>query len=289
MCLLMCLGLAGGAEASTATATPNIAAAAIAIAHTTDGVVAYREVGHGSPVLLVNGFSTSMDNWSPSLINRLAAHHRVVVFDNAGVGQSAALSSLSINAMATQTEALITALHLGRTAVLGWSMGGMVAQALAIDDPHQVSRLVLAATQAGNGRALPLPAAAAAAAASSNPADVLSAIFPADQSAASQAYVKGILTYPHFYEPTAAIKTQQSAAIAQWLAGSDPVGLRLAHIAQPTLVADGARDALDPAANDRQLAHAIHGARLVLYPDAGHAFLFQDAAAFAGRVTKFLS
>jgi pimeloyl-ACP methyl ester carboxylesterase len=101
----------------------------------------------------------------PDFVDALAAHHRVVVFDNAGVGGTAGLPApLTISAMAGQTSALITALRLGRPAVLGWSMGGMTAQALAVLHPDQVSRLVLAATQAGTGRSLPIPPAAQAAA-----------------------------------------------------------------------------------------------------------------------------
>jgi pimeloyl-ACP methyl ester carboxylesterase len=128
-------------------------------------------------------------------------------------------ASPTITAMANQASALISALGLGRTAVLGWSIGGMIAQALAVLHPAQVSRLVLAATQPGTGAALPIPAAAAAAAASANPAAVLSVLFPPDQAAAAQAYVAGILRYPGFYQaPRPAVATQEQA-IRQWLAG----------------------------------------------------------------------
>ena len=99
-----------------------------------------------------------MDDWPGSFIDALAAHHQVVVLDNAGVGRTSAVAapdSLSITAMASQTSALIAALRLGRPAVLGWSMGGMIAQALAVSRPAQVSRLILAATAVGTGKARP--------------------------------------------------------------------------------------------------------------------------------------
>jgi pimeloyl-ACP methyl ester carboxylesterase len=146
-------------SADASTASPSIVQVPVQVAHTSDGSVGYRIIGKGSPLVLITGFSASMDNWAPPFVNTLAAKHRVVIFDNAGVGQTAALASpLTITAMAAQTSALISTLKLGRTAVLGWSMGGMIAQALAVRHPSQVSRLILAATQAGNGKAIPPPA-----------------------------------------------------------------------------------------------------------------------------------
>ncbi len=275
--------------AAPAAGLPDIVTAPTLIASTAAGAVGYREVGTGSPVLLIMGFGGSMDNWAPSFVNALATRHTVVVFDNAGIGGTAALPApLSISAMAGQTSALITALHLGRTTVLGWSMGGMIAQALAALDPRQVSQLILAATQAGTGASLPIPAAAAAALASSDPATVLSVLFPPDQAAAAGSYLTGILQYPGFYGATAAVKTEQTAAIQQWMAGDDPAGRQLSRIRARTLVADGTLDQLDPVPNDQLLARGIPRALLLLYPDAGHAFLFQDAAQFVPAIERFV-
>lgn len=269
------------------TQPPDIVTAPTLIASTADGNVGYREVGAGSPIMLIMGFGGSMDDWAPAFVDALAAQHTVIVFDNAGVGDTAALASpLTISAMAEQASALITALGLAHPAVLGWSMGGMIAQALAVLHPRQAGRLVLAATQAGTGKSLPIPPAAALA--SSNPATVLSVLFPPDQAAAAKAYAEGILEYPGYYAASAAIKTEQNAAIQQWMAGRDPAGRRLGQIRIPTLVADGTLDQLDPTPNDWLLARSVPGASLILYPDAGHAFLFQDAGAFVPAVGKFL-
>src|SRR6202046_2733264 len=144
---------------------PDVLTAPIQVARTPAGTVAYRELGSGPALLLITGADASMDGWPPSFVNALAAHHKVVVFDNAGGGRASAVSApalLSITAMARQTSALISALRLRRPAVLGWSMGGMIAQALAVGHPAHVSRLILAATAAGTGKALPLPPATAA-------------------------------------------------------------------------------------------------------------------------------
>jgi pimeloyl-ACP methyl ester carboxylesterase len=152
----------------------------------------------------------------------------------------------------------------------------------------QVSRLILAATQAGTGKALPVPKAAAKAVNSSNPARTLSVLFPPSQGAAPVAYVHGILSYPGFYQVPAAVKAAQNAALAQWFGGRQPAGRKLGDLRLPTLVADGTDDALDPVRNDRMLASLIPKAQLALYPDAGHAFWFQDEARFVPRIDRFL-
>jgi len=177
MALLAGCGAASGSSATTTTTTtaerapvvraPDVIDTPTKIADTPAGAVGYREVGKGSPILLIMGLGGSMDAWRPAFVAALATGHKVVMFDNAGVGDTAQLASpLTITDMAGQTSALISTLHLGRVAVLGWSMGGMVAQALAVLHPTQVSKLVLAATQPGTGHARPIPAAAAAEAAS---------------------------------------------------------------------------------------------------------------------------
>jgi pimeloyl-ACP methyl ester carboxylesterase len=259
------------------------------VAKTALGPVGYREIGAGPPLLLIMGLGGSMDAWQPIFLATLAQGHRVVLLDNAGVGDTAALTApLTITEMADQTSDLIAALRLGRTAVLGWSMGGMIAQALAVLHPAQVSRLILAATQPGTGKALPIPAAAAAAAAGSNPAGVLSVLFPASAATAEQAYALGILRYPGFYQAPRAAIADQGLAVQHWIAGQDPAGRQLTGVRLPTLVADGTLDQLNPVANDRTLAAEVPGAKLILYPGAGHAFLFQDMSTFLPAVHSFL-
>lgn len=288
----MTLALCGAAPAAAygAAQPADILSAPTRVARTADGDVGYREVGHGSPLVLVTGSGASMDDWSPAFVDALAAHHTVVVFDNAGVGLTSALPApLTVSAMADQTSALISTLRLRRPTVLGWSLGGMVAQALAVRHPGQVARLVLAATQSGTGAALPIPAAAAAALDSPNPAVVLSVLFPADQLAAARAYGLAIVQYSGFYQAPTAVRTAQEAAIQLWMTGVDPAGTRPERIRVPVLVADGADDALDPSPNAAILAQTLRHARVLLYPDSGHAFLFQDQAAFTTAIDHFTS
>ncbi len=162
--LAVCCAAAALAGCGSGSGGPDVLTAPVRVVRTSDGIVAYRELGSGPALLLITGASASMDDRPPSFVDALAVHHKVVVFDNAGVGRTSAVSapaSLSITAMASQTSALISALRLRRPAVLGWSMGGMIAQALAVSHPAQVSRLILAATAVGTGKALPLPPSAA--------------------------------------------------------------------------------------------------------------------------------
>jgi pimeloyl-ACP methyl ester carboxylesterase len=280
---------AASTRATLVAARPDVVAVPVQVVQTDEGPVAYRQLGKGRPLVLIMGVGGSIDDWAPALVDDLASSFHLILFDNAGIGRTATLAPpLTITEMAGQTSAFISALGLQRVDVLGWSMGGMIAQALATQHPTQVGRVVLAATQPGTGRALPIPSAAAADAVSTDPADVLSVLFPPGQGRAEEAYVSGILSYPGYYGAPRTIVAAQSAAIESWMSGADPSGHRADAIRSPTLVADGTLDALDPLANDRMLATAIRGARLALYPGAGHGFLFQDAAPFASRLRTFL-
>jgi len=279
---------ADAARSARAVLPEQVIEAQTQTAQTPEGAVGYRELGAGSPLVLIMGLGGSMDEWPPSFVAALASRHHVVLVDNAGVGSTALISPLTITTMADEVSALMSDLDLGRAAVLGWSMGGMEAQALAVLHPGQVSKLVLAATQPGSGHALPIPPAAAAKAASTNPAEVLSVLFPSTALSALGVYVKAILRYPDSYRASPAVVAEQGTAISQWMAGDDAAGRRFEHVKAPTLVADGTEDQLNPVANDRALAGAVHASKLVLYRGAGHAFLFQDSTRFLPVVERFL-
>jgi pimeloyl-ACP methyl ester carboxylesterase len=276
--------------ASLTASAQAVVSSPVRIAHTRLGSVGYRLVGTGPPLLLITGYTATMDSWDPRFVGALAGHYRVVIFDNAGVGRTQALPApLTIDAMASQTSALITALGLGRPDVLGWSMGGTIAQALAVLHPAQVNRLVLCATFPGTGRADRPSQAAVQALTSGNVQEVMADLFPASQAAARQAYLAATAAYPpHAPAPAAAIAAQ-GHAMDVWSGGTDPAGQETSTISAPTFVADGTIDRLDPVANDYALAQLIRGARLKLYPDAGHAFLFQDETAFVPLIESFLA
>jgi pimeloyl-ACP methyl ester carboxylesterase len=284
-----CAAAALAACGSSGSSGPDVLIAPVQVVRTPAGTVAYRELGSGPALLLIIGAGASLDGWPPSMVDALAAHHEVVVFDNAGVGRTSAVAapaSLSVTAMTSQTSALISALGLRRPAVLGWSMGGMIAQALAVSHPAQVSRLILASTAVGTGKAVPLPPFATLPAVNSR--QLVAQLFPKDQAAAVGAYLNTIQQYPGFYGESAATFHAQYLAAERWLAGQDAVGHRAGDIRVPTLVVGGTQDQFIVAANARQLAGSVPGAKLLLFPDAGHAFLFQDTATFTRDVEAFI-
>jgi pimeloyl-ACP methyl ester carboxylesterase len=240
--------------------------------------------------VLIMGFAGSMSFWDPIFVDALARRYRVVIFDNAGIGQTDAFAgTLSIDDMANQTSALITALGLGRPYVLGWSMGTMIAQALAVLHPAQVRALVLSASYPGNGTTVRPSQSVSKALSSSDIQTILGVLFPADQQAAGVTFLTAISSYPPGDSVPAAVITQQRHAIDAYWAGTDPAGRHTSEIKVPTLIADGAEDQGDPSANSHTLAGLIPGARLRFYPDAGHAFLFQDEAAYVPVIESFLA
>ena len=269
-----------GSAPAKAPGTAVVVSAPVRTAHTRSGTIGYRVVGSGPPLILIMGYGWTMEGWDPRLVHALARHNRVVMFDNSGIGRSQPLlEPLTIEAMADQTSALITMLGLGRPDVLGWSMGGMIAQALAVLHPAQVRRLVLCATFPGTGAAM-LPSAAALRAGTD---------FPANQVSAYDAFKAAVAEYPAAAPAAAATKVAQAGADTEWLNGAQPAGHKITKITVPTLIADGTDDQLDPVADDHTLARLIPRARLVLYPDAGHAFLFQNPARFAALTESFLT
>jgi pimeloyl-ACP methyl ester carboxylesterase len=267
-----------GSSAAMAPGTALVVSAPVRIAHTRLGAIGYRVVGTGPPLVLIMGYAGTMEDWDPRLIHTLARHNRVVMFDNAGVGRTQPLrGEPTIDAMADQTSALIDTLGLGRPDVLGWSMGGMIAQALAVLHPAQLRRLVLCATYPGTGAVAPSQAAIQA-----------GSLFPANQVDAYNAFTAAISEYPAATAVSADATTAQAVAVTKWWDGTDAAGRKIAGISVPTLIADGTDDQLDPVANDHTLARLIRRSRLALYPDAGHGFLFQEGTRFASLIESSL-
>ena len=254
--------------------------------------LAYRAFGSGPPVVLIQGLSGSMDGWDPAFLDTLAARrHRVVVFDNAGVGRSGAEpGTLTIRSMGDDTAGLVKALRLRRPDVVGWSMGGMIAQSLAVRHPEAVRRLVLLATAPGDGHAVPpLPDALALLTGQSNPAALLGFLFPPGQDAARNRYIGHIVARKGFVGTAPpAVTARQLAASAAWTAGKDAGGRRVPRLRIPVLVGGGAQDHLLPVGNQRHLARIIPRAQLVVYPDAAHGFFLQHPGPFGTRLACFL-
>jgi pimeloyl-ACP methyl ester carboxylesterase len=287
--LVVLLALVGGAPAASAATALDAPTKVVRVGKQKVG---YRSFGAGRPVVMIMGLGGSMGSWDPTFLDALAAAgHRVVIFDNEGVGRStAARSALTIRRMADTTAGLIARLKLTRPDVAGWSMGGMIAQSLAVRHPSSLRRLALLATAPGDGKGrAPLPDALAAL--TGGTADVnafLAQLFPPDQAAAQQQYVANILMRKPFEGPApAAVIARQTSASSTWLLGQDADGKRVAKLKASVLIGGGELDHLLPVQNQRRLAKIIPRATLVTYPDASHAFYLQHAAEFVPRLNAF--
>ena len=175
-----------------------------------------------------------------------------------------------------------------KVAALRQAMGPVIAQALAVEHPAQVGRLVLCATFPGAGTVKPSQTAINDLK-STNSTKVMSVLFPSNQSAATEAFEVATGDYPPSSPAPKATSNAQTHAVDVWFDGRDDAGRRTSRIAVPTLIADGAVDRLDPVSNDHVIATLIAKSQLVLYPDAGHAFLFQEEQTFVRVVEGFLN
>ena len=254
--------------------------------------VGYRSFGSGRPLVMIMGLGGTMGSWDPTFLDALAAGgHRIVLLDNEGVGKTTALPGrLTIRRMGDTTAALIARLKLKRPDVAGWSMGGMIAQSLAVRHPKSLRRLVLMATAPGDGKGVPpTPAALGTLSGTADPTALLGLLFPPDQTAARDTYVAHIIQRKPFEglaPPAQAVK--QTAASGAWLLSQDPDGKRVAKLKLPTLIGGGELDPLLPVGNQRHLHDIIKGSQLVTYPDASHGFLIQDQADWTPRMLAFL-
>lgn len=260
----------------------------------------YRVAGRGMPLVLITGSSSTMAEWDPRLIDPLARHHRVIVFDNRGAGTSTgSIDRLTIALMARDTEQLIDKVAGGRADVLGWSMGGYVAQKVAIRYPDRVRRLVLASTDCGGADTIPPKAWALAIL--TNPAATeeqrLSVLFPPNRAGAGAAWGEaiGAAYAAGGYQPSEAFTVDPHTVAAQnrasgtlWLREGGGTCRHLDRITQPTFVAAGKDDVIVPWRNLRALVHGIEGSTSAVYDDAGHAFLFQPGLRFGEAVHRFL-
>jgi len=250
----------------------------------------------GTPLVLICGYGFTMSEWDPSFVERLAERRKVVLFDNRGLGTSSGpVKGLTIKTMATDTAGLIRALKLGRSDVLGWSMGGYIAQELALDSPRLVRRLILASTDPGSPRAKEpsAPVVATLTNPDLQPSDLLPVLFPADQQAAGQAWLAAVgaqpnLTAADFNTPGDTMNEQELANAQRWYGRGDGTYARLPKLRARTLIGYGTQDVIVPPGNARLLAKRIRHHKLMRVPDAGHAFLFQEPTAKAAAFDRFL-
>ncbi len=293
--ILGTLAPAANAAANTH-ATPSaagLATTAITRSIIVEGLpVAYRSFGHGPSLLLTGCLGLSMDDWDPALLDELALHHTVVLFDADGIGRTPATAAprLTVTQLADQTVGLIDALHLSKPSLFGFSLGGFVAQRIAVTDPQLLSAVILAGTSPGGAHeTLPNLRLNAPLLSPLAPADQLFPLYFSGDAAGMTAWQQRVDQRQTRVEVSLAGLNRERAALGGWLKNPRAnVATRLSTISIPTLVLGATLDQQEPAANSQYLASVIPHARLILYPGLGHAFPFEAPHRVAGDITAFL-
>ena len=264
-----------------------------------DARLAYRKFGkEGAPPLVcLQHFTGRMDNWDPIHTNRLAQDRPVVLVDYRGVGRSSGETPDSMQGMGRDIIAFIQALGAKQADIFGFSIGGMVAQQIALDAPQLVRRLILVGTgpSGGEGMAAFSPQVQEIfSRLKSKPAERALELFfspSAASQSAGKAWIGRILARQIDREPDAApqVAAAQLAALAKW---GQVTGERygdLKRIAQRTLVVNGHNDIMVPTVNSFILQQKLPNARLMLFPDSGHGSHFQFPEEFAEAAARFLA
>jgi pimeloyl-ACP methyl ester carboxylesterase len=262
----------------------------------TFGRLAFQRFGPtgGVPLVLCQRFRGTIDDWDPAFLSVLGAERDVIVFDGPGVGRSSGQPQSTVAGMASAAAELVSRLGLEEVDLLGWSMGGFVAQQMALIEPRVVRRLIVAGSKPGRvpGALSPAPEVGQIAGKPVNDhEDLLYLFFPESPEgrAAGVASLQRLEATRDRAVVSAAGVQAQSAALTRWSSGTDSAWDRLEEFTMPILIASGAQDRLMDAYNAYAMVRRLPNANLIIYGDAGHAFLFQHAEAFGRQVLGFLS
>ncbi len=256
---------------------------------------AYRRWGKpgGVPLLFLNYFGGNLDDWDPQVTDGLAAEHDVILFDNAGVAGSGGETPGTVAEMARDALAFCDALGLKQVNVVGFSLGGMIAQQLALDRPDRVARMILLGTGPRGGEGMTFTELSADERA--DPVAFLLAAFfsPSEASqAAGRAYLDRLAARTRDRDRLVSPKTSEAQlhAIREW--GAVPPSDRYAtlpKIRQPTLILHGIKDIVVQPVNAFILAEHLPSAQLIMYPDSSHGTQYQHADVFLPHAKLFLS
>jgi pimeloyl-ACP methyl ester carboxylesterase len=259
---------------------------------------AYRDLGSGDvPLVLLQHFRGNLDNWDPALVDALAENRRVVTFDNTGVGGTTGQTPSTIAEMARDALAFVDALELAEVDLLGFSIGSFVAQEITLTRPALVRRLVLAssAPQGASGMhgwakdvidAVGNPQTA--------PEGVLYVFYapsPTSQAAGKQSLQRifGARTEDRDAQTTWQTRQAQYDAVCSWGVPNRALLERVSAIECPVFIANGDSDPMILPHYSHLLAGLIPQAKVKIYADSAHGFLFQHATEFAEDVETFLT
>ena len=261
---------------------------------------AYRRFGSGSklPLLCLQHFTGTLDNWDPAVTDPLASEREVILFDNAGIGRSTGEVPVTMAEMATHVFAFLDGLRLANCDVLGFSLGGVIAQQMAQNRPSIFRRMILVGTAPRGGEDIMHLEKPSLAKHIQDPQNrgyaVLQKIFFAPTTtsqAAGAAFIARLMQRKEDRDPPSGpnVGKAQIAAFREWehFAGERFADLKGIH--HPTLVVQGFKDEMIPVRNSYWLAENLPNAVLIVYPDAGHGSLFQYAESFTKNAAAFLS
>ena len=267
-----------------------------ALTVTAGGVTyAYRELGPkgGIPVVFFVHLAATLDNWDPRIIDPIAQQHHVIAFDNRGVGATTGTVPDTIESMADDAYAFITALGFTTVDVFSFSLGGMIAQALVLKHPELVRKLILTGTGPAGGRDIDKVAGTTyydtlrATLTRKDPKEFL--FFNRDEMGkrAAHAFVERLNERTEDRDANISIKAFQTQlkAIKRW-GRSTPADL--SKITQPTLIANGDNDRMVPSVLSEDMHRRIAGSQLIIYPNSGHGGIFQYHREFASAAIEFL-
>ena len=258
---------------------------------------AYRDLGEGEiPLVLLQHFRGNLDNWDPALVDALASNRRVVTFDNTGVGATTGTTPNTIEAMAHDAIAFVEAMSLGRIDLLGFSIGSFVAQEIALIRPDLLRRVVLAssAPQGAAGMHGWAPdVIGAVGRPETNPQGYVGVFFAhsaTSREAGQQAAARIFGRTTERDEPTTwQTRQAQYDAVCTWGIPNHSLLERVAAIDLPVFVANGDSDPMILPRYSYLLAGLLPNARITIYPDSAHGFLFQHHGRFAADVNAFLT
>ena len=282
------------------TATTSLIDAGLLYAEAPNGIsYAYRRFGNaaaGVPVVFLQHFRGNIDNWDPALIDAVAADREVILFDNVGVGGTSGITPGTVEEMARDAVVFLDALGLSEADLFGYSLGGFVAQEIALTCPGLARRLILAGTgpKGAPGMEEWRP-------------DVVKSVVFDDTTPEGYVYVfyahtdssraAGQTSLGRIFQrqegrdegPSLESKNAQYQAVLAWGMPDWAAVGRLRDISQPTLILQGDADIMIPTAASYILAGLIPNAKVTIYPDASHGSIFQYAAEAASETAVFLS
>jgi pimeloyl-ACP methyl ester carboxylesterase len=261
---------------------------------------AHRRFGNGPglPLLFLQHFTGTLDNWDPAVTDPLASGREVILFDNAGVGRSTGDVPKTIAGMTTHAMAFLDGLGIETCDVVGYSLGGMIALQMVQDRPSIFRRMILVGTAPRGGEDIMHLEKPSLAKHLQDPAnqgyDVLKKIFftasPSSQ-AAGEAFIRRLSQRRDDLDPPSGPKvaSAQIAAFREWETSKGERFAELRAIRHPTLVVNGVHDEMIPVSNSYRLSENLVNAALLTYPDAGHGSLFQYPESFTRQAAAFLS